>query len=210
MERRPKHGRTRVFVALPRPRHAVSAAADAAASHRPLDTPVLAIEGARTHAPAISTGVAAVSPAFFVQVASDRAPGAVAGSAGHHSRSFCRFSMCNVLLTFIMLPFWRAWLTSCRRLAQGIQLFAVLAKGQGCSARIPPTTSLRKVSVIFTKASQSHFFLKENETATTTPTRGGLPQQFLCPRAPSTPCAGPLVKAAKTGTSLVSGLILGR
>ena len=96
----------------------MATAADAAASHRALDAPILAIEGARTHAPAISTGVAAVSPAFFVQVASDRAPGAVAGSAGHHSRSFCRFCMCNVLLTFIMLPFWRAWLTSCRRLAR--------------------------------------------------------------------------------------------
>ena len=42
----------------------MSAAADVAASHRALDTPFLPIEGARTHAPAIITGVAAVFPAF--------------------------------------------------------------------------------------------------------------------------------------------------
>jgi hypothetical protein len=63
-ETRPRHARSSDFEAVPRPRHAASAAADAAASHRALDVPVLAIEGARTHAPAISTGVAAVFPAF--------------------------------------------------------------------------------------------------------------------------------------------------
>ena len=42
----------------------MSAAADVAASHRALDTPFLPIEGARTNASAIITGVAAVFPAF--------------------------------------------------------------------------------------------------------------------------------------------------
>ena len=63
-ETRPGHARSSDFEAVPRPRHPASAAAEAAASHRALDVPVLAIEGARTHAPAIRTGVAAVSPAF--------------------------------------------------------------------------------------------------------------------------------------------------
>jgi hypothetical protein len=58
------HGRTTVLAALPLSRHATSAAADVATSHRALDGAVLPIEGARTHAHAISTGALAVFRAF--------------------------------------------------------------------------------------------------------------------------------------------------
>ena len=58
------HGRTSVLVVLPLPRHRESVAADLTASHRALGAPVLSIEGARTHAPAISTGTLAVFRAF--------------------------------------------------------------------------------------------------------------------------------------------------
>ncbi len=62
------HGRTSVLVALPLPRHRVSGAADLAALHRALCAPILPIEGARTHAPAISTGALAVFRAFSIQL----------------------------------------------------------------------------------------------------------------------------------------------
>ena len=58
------HRRTSVLVALPLPRHGESAAADLAASHTGLGIPVLAIEGVRAHASAISTGAVAVFRAF--------------------------------------------------------------------------------------------------------------------------------------------------
>ena len=90
-ERRHEHARSIDFEALPRPRHAVSTAAEAAASHRALDAPVLAIEGARTHAPAISTGVAAVFPAFQhaqPAVSCTRAP-------RRARRTACRTSICH-------------------------------------------------------------------------------------------------------------------
>jgi hypothetical protein len=58
------HRRTTVLVALPQPRHATSAAADVAASHSALNGTILPIEGARTHAPAISTGALDVFRAF--------------------------------------------------------------------------------------------------------------------------------------------------
>ena len=54
------HGRTSVLAALPPPRHGESAAADLGASHTGLCIPVLAIEGVRAHASAISTGALAV------------------------------------------------------------------------------------------------------------------------------------------------------
>ncbi len=54
-ERRPMLRRTTILAALPQPRHATSAVADVAASHRALNGAILPIEGARTHAPAIST-----------------------------------------------------------------------------------------------------------------------------------------------------------
>ena len=69
----------------------MSTAAEAAASHRALDAPVLAIEGARTHAPAISTGVAAVFPAFQhaqPAVSCTRAP-------RRARRTACRTSICH-------------------------------------------------------------------------------------------------------------------
>ena len=58
------HRRTTILAALPQPRHATSAAAGVAASHRALNGAILPIEGARTHAPAISTGALAVFRAF--------------------------------------------------------------------------------------------------------------------------------------------------
>ena len=51
--------RTSVLLALPQPRHVASAAADRVAAHSALAGPVLSIEGARTYAPAISTGAVA-------------------------------------------------------------------------------------------------------------------------------------------------------
>ena len=73
-ERRPMHGRTTVLAALPQPRHGELAAADLAASHRALNGAVLPIEGARTHASAISTGSLAVFRAFHTP--KPEAPGA--------------------------------------------------------------------------------------------------------------------------------------
>jgi hypothetical protein len=58
------HRRTTILAALPQPRHGESAAADVVASHTGLSILVLPIEGARTHAPAISTGALAVFRAF--------------------------------------------------------------------------------------------------------------------------------------------------
>ena len=58
------HRRTTILAALPQPSHATSAVADVVASHRALNDPILPIEGARTHAPAISTGALAVFRAF--------------------------------------------------------------------------------------------------------------------------------------------------
>ncbi len=58
------HGRTSVLVAPPASRHGESAVADLAASHRALDAPALPIEGARMHAPGISTGTVAVFVRF--------------------------------------------------------------------------------------------------------------------------------------------------
>eukprot|EP01043_Picozoa_sp_COSAG02_P014852 COSAG02_NODE_619_length_19446_cov_9.557141_20_plen_51_part_00 len=49
------HGRTTVLAALPQQRHAALVAADVVASHRALNGAILPIEGARTHAYAIST-----------------------------------------------------------------------------------------------------------------------------------------------------------
>ena len=58
------HRRTTILAALPQPRHATSAAAGVVASRRALNRAILPIEGARTHAPAISTGALAVFRAF--------------------------------------------------------------------------------------------------------------------------------------------------
>ena len=58
------HRRTTILAALPQPRHATSAVAGVVASHRALNRAILPIEGARTHAPAISTGALAVFRAF--------------------------------------------------------------------------------------------------------------------------------------------------
>ncbi len=58
------HRRTTLLAALPQPRHGTSAAAGVVASHRALNGAILPIEGARTHAPAISTGALAVLRAF--------------------------------------------------------------------------------------------------------------------------------------------------
>jgi hypothetical protein len=58
------HARTTDLAALPQPRHVASAAADVVASHRALDEAVLSIEGARTHAPTVSTGALAVFVRF--------------------------------------------------------------------------------------------------------------------------------------------------
>eukprot|EP01043_Picozoa_sp_COSAG02_P062442 COSAG02_NODE_8617_length_2503_cov_6.137271_2_plen_118_part_00 len=58
------HGRATVLAALPQPRHAPSAVADLAASHRALIAPTLPIEGARMHAHAISMGAVAVFVRF--------------------------------------------------------------------------------------------------------------------------------------------------
>eukprot|EP01043_Picozoa_sp_COSAG02_P047414 COSAG02_NODE_4544_length_5228_cov_8.569117_5_plen_73_part_00 len=66
------HGRTSVLAVLPPPRHRESAAADLTASHRALGAPVLSIEGAQTHAPAISTGALAVFRAFQARLARRR------------------------------------------------------------------------------------------------------------------------------------------
>jgi hypothetical protein len=59
------HGRARVLALLPLPRQGESAAADLATSHRALGAPVFPIEGARTHAPAISTDALPVFRAFI-------------------------------------------------------------------------------------------------------------------------------------------------
>ena len=59
------HRRTTILAALPQPRHATSAVADVAASHRALNGAILPIEGARTHAPAISTDALPVFRAFI-------------------------------------------------------------------------------------------------------------------------------------------------
>ncbi len=58
------HRRTTILSALPQPRHATSAGADVAASHIALNGAILPIEGAWTHAPAISTGALTVFRAF--------------------------------------------------------------------------------------------------------------------------------------------------
>ena len=71
------HERTTVLAALPQPRHAASAAADAEASRRALRAIDLSIEGARTYAPGISTGSLAVFRAF-----STPSPAPKAGCSG--------------------------------------------------------------------------------------------------------------------------------
>ena len=63
-EWRRKHVQNSVLWVVPASRHAVSAAERVVASHRALHSTVLPIEGARTYAPAISTGAVAVFRAF--------------------------------------------------------------------------------------------------------------------------------------------------
>jgi hypothetical protein len=70
------HRRTTILAALPQPRHATSAAAGVVASRRALNRAILPIEGARTHAPAISTGALAVFRAFQPAQPGPPAPGA--------------------------------------------------------------------------------------------------------------------------------------
>ena len=87
------HARASILVALPPPRHGESAASDLAASHTGLGIPVLAIEGVRDHASAISTGALAVFRAFQrAQPGVDRSR-ARRGSAGR-SRSFACSRYC--------------------------------------------------------------------------------------------------------------------
>ena len=71
------HRRTTILAALPQPRHATSAVAGVVASHRALNRAILPIEGARTHAPAISTGALAVFRAFQPAQPGPRARGSV-------------------------------------------------------------------------------------------------------------------------------------
>ena len=77
------HGRATVLAALPQPRHAPSAVADLAASHRALIAPTLPIEGARMYAPAISMGAVAV----FVRFTAPSRP--LAAVFGSQLRSPC-------------------------------------------------------------------------------------------------------------------------
>ena len=70
------HERTTVLAALPQPRHAASAAADAEASRRALRAIDLSIEGARTYAPGISTGSLAVFCAFSTPTGTPAPPAA--------------------------------------------------------------------------------------------------------------------------------------
>ena len=92
------HARTSILVALPLPRHGESAAAELAAPHTGLGIPVLAIEGVRAHASAISTGAVAVFRAF------QRAQPGVDRSA--RAPGLCRtlgeiISLFKILLRFI-------------------------------------------------------------------------------------------------------------
>jgi len=136
IERRPKHGRTCVFVALPQPRHAVSAAADAAASHRASGAPVLPIEDARTHAPDISTGVVAVFPAFQASIPPTRRarvmPPAAAGRSPFSLEIIC---LMEFIQRFIYPRIWRARLASRRRLAQWFGSVGSRARGPGVESR---------------------------------------------------------------------------
>ena len=135
IERRPKHGRTCVFVALPQPRHAVSAAADAAASHRASGAPVLPIEDARTHAPDISTGVVAVFPAFQHPTRRVMPRRSVGRTLSHFSLFIEIIWLMESTQRFIYPRIWRARLASRRRLAQWFGSVGSRARGPGVESR---------------------------------------------------------------------------
>jgi hypothetical protein len=107
------HRRTTILAALPQPRHATSAAADVAASHRAVNGAILPINGSRTHACAISTGALAVFRAFQHAQSAWRA--IACGCLARLQRSFAcvHFRVQEVK----SLIFKCATLTFCRRLA---------------------------------------------------------------------------------------------
>ena len=71
----------------------MSTAADAAASHRALDAPVLAIEGARTHAPPSARAWLPFSLRF--STLSQHAPARARPAARRARRGACRTSICH-------------------------------------------------------------------------------------------------------------------
>ncbi len=148
IERRPTHGRTSVLSALPPPRHGKSAAADLVALRRALDTSILSIEGAWTHAHGIRSGAVAVFVRFRAQpgrrrarrgsFAATRRRGAVpclSGFACDH------FHVCLYTYFFASRPIFR------RRLAQWFDRDWFLRRGrrQGPGSN-PAGASVRSLS----------------------------------------------------------------
>ena len=125
-ERRPMHARTTVLVALPQPRHAASAVADVVASHAGLCGPVLPIECVRTHASAISTGSLAVFRAFSTPSPAPNSSYAALVASNRTLLTICSF---REFLVFMYCNHWRAWLTSCRRLAQWFDTLSRRSQG---------------------------------------------------------------------------------